>query len=418
MQPHPDIEGQAELAAWKRVAEDAELQLLAREAFRSGSGGPAVAAVARLRERWDADLVRIALQWMDARDRAAAKFSDAQRLTCDRQGVEQATSESVGRWKAGRVAGARGRPLFDLCSGIGGDAMAFAAALGPERVHAVDRSPVRAWMAERNARCRAIVADVTALPPEHDLAKAYVHLDPARREEERGSRPLTPIHVPPLEACAELASRAAGAAIKLGPGLEPAVLPMEAGLEWISERGTLVQLVAWCGELAAGAETRPGERRATMVDRAGHVSLVHRGTPPAPPCRGDGDMGRFLFVPDPALERSRLHGVLAGERGLAEPVERLGLLTGDEAVTSPWLAGFEILERLRPEERRVAAALRALGAGEVRVRTRGGSADADAWTRSLRRGLAVGGATYDVFLLRLGAERAAFVTRATSSPVA
>lgn len=381
-----------DLCGWKRVSAEKALLVEAQACDATN-----VAAVARLRRRWDGADVAIALDLVAARRRAVEKFADPERLLCDPQGVQQASSEAVAAWKAARFAGSR--PIVDCCCGIGGDTMALARV---GETLGIDRSDVRVWMAHHNANCPTEVSDVEALRPRGTL----IHIDPARRDEARHQRTLAPEeHEPTLGVCLGLAAMSDGAAIKLGPGISPEVLPSTAEIEWISERGTLVQAVVWTGLLAQ----RPGQRRATMVS-----SGITRSTTVEPvPLRRDGEFGRWLFVADPALERSGLLGRLARERGLAEPAPGLGIVTGEEDVDDPWLSAYEILERPRPDRRSVVAALRAHRASGARVRTRGKSADADRWTRDLRKDLAGDGQSpeLDLFLLRLGASLRAIVCR-------
>lgn len=430
-----------DVTTWRRVVELPDLLAAAAVVLREAEAAPEreVAAITRLRATWDEALVRVALHLVKARERAREKFSEADRMACDRQGVEQASSERVAGWKAERFGRVGASQIWDLCSGLGGDTMALASRGGTT---AVDLSDVRAWMAAFNAglrpanhRCQSRVEDVTALDERTVTSDSVVHIDPARRiEASSASRSLTPLHVPSLDQCERLARLAAGAALKLGPGLDPALLPPDAGLEWISEGGTLVQLVAWFGSLRDASELAPGERMASKISGGGTdtVGISRRGLPTEVPLRADSRFGRFLFVPDPAIERSRLMGSLAGELGLAEPAAGLGVLTGNDPVVTPWLDSYELLEQVKPDERRVADSIRSLwpeatarGALDIRVRTRGGAADADAWTRSLRRRLGLratpGGGPptrVDVFLLRVGTTRQAIVARSETDPPA
>ncbi|MBL9120485.1 MAG: class I SAM-dependent methyltransferase [Phycisphaerae bacterium] len=406
------------LASWQQVVEMPDLLESATEAMRQEPKGAGVAAIARLRQRWSEECVRVALHLADARERARLKFSSPERLVCDRSAVEQASSECVAEWKAARFGGAGSRagglPIVDLCTGMGGDAMALARR---GETLAIDRSALRAWMAGRNAGCATRVADVTTLT----FPDALIHIDPARRVETDRRRSLTPIHTPSLAECEAITRTARGAALKLGPGTDPALIPADGGLEWISERRTLIQLVVWMGALREAVELGPAERLATRLPDG----VTRRGVPVAVPIAHASDFERYLFVPDPALERSRLLGGLARDLGLAEPAAGLGLVTGNVAIASPWLEAYEIIGRPAADERRIADALRGLGADDVRVRTRGGSVDADAWTKALRRRLdrnergsesPPSAGTLDVFLLRLGNERRALIAKACSQP--
>jgi hypothetical protein len=423
----------AEVEQWKRVIARPELLSAAARVVEEGISA---ATVERLRGRWEATEATIALALVEARSRARSKFARSEELLCDRQAVEQASGERVAAWKAERFARAlavevsEASPMpaiYDLCCGMGGDAMALAARAAEApgaSVVAVDRSPLRAWMAAANARCSARVADVAALLAGSELDAALVHCDPARRDESRAERSLTPTHEPPLEQCVALARRARGAALKLGPGLDPACMPDDADLEWISDDGTLVQLVAWWGVLREPGSTG-GQRRATRIGRGGAETVSLTGPVEEVPQRdrrevrpGDArtHLASILAVPDPALERSRLLGHFARSHGLAEAAFGLGILTADRIESSPWIERAAVLAELPFDEAAVIAELRRRGASRARVRTRGAVADADRWTKRIAKALSGGepaatprGVELDCFLLRFGQERRAII---------
>jgi len=385
------------------------VELLARVAEGLAEGeGPTPALVARLRRGHDADLVAAAIDAVVGRRKAAGKFPGADRLWCDPHAIEQATSEAVAAWKARRFAGL---DVADLCCGMGGDAMALAA-VADGRLVVVDRDPVRAWMAGGNARTAGgaarveeTVADVEAWAAGVDLRSFAIHLDPARRDE-RGSRRFDPEACEPsLSTSLRILRSSCGGAIKLSPGI-PVPLPgigSDEELEFISERGTLVQSVAWGGDLAQA----PGERRATVVDGDSVRSVV--GPPALPPGDPPGAEVAMLAQPDPSIERAGLLGLA----GLPELAPGLGILGGPRSplpgVTAGFFRLFEVIDRPPFREEAVRESLRRLGAGGARVRTRGGSADADRWTRAVRTGL--GGPDLDLFLLRLGDRLVALVAR-------
>jgi len=367
----------------------------------------AVADVDRLRQQWPADDVAAALSLADARRRLATKFADANSLWADREAAEQATSATVASWKAERFRRAGAQGIEDRCSGMGGDTMSLAL-VAP--TIGVDASDVRAWMTSINAKCETVVGDAT----DPALRAEYVHFDPARRDEAAGRRQFElSAHSPPVDVCFAISRAARGAAVKLGPGLPlpmPAALGAERDgeLEFLSEGGRLVQTVCWFGTLASS----PGERSATMLPE--RLSLSGRPNPVSSDVPLAGAFGRYLYVANPALERAELLGVLARRFNLAERAPGLGVLTSDEEIRDPWLTGYEIVARPRPREADVARELAALGASGARVRTRGRSADADAWTKALRNRASgsTGVATeLDVFLLRAGTTLEAIVAR-------
>jgi hypothetical protein len=407
------------LEAFRRlVAGGGEAEAILRQVDTgTREAGATPALVAGLRRSFDAELVAAAIDLVTARRKAAGKFPGISGLAADPQAVEQASSAAVAAWKARRFAGF---PVADLCCGMGGDARALAA-VARERLVVVDRDPVRAWMAAVNARAVApglaieeAVDDVEAWACGRDLSDWLVHLDPARRDE-RGLRRFDPeAGDPPLSAALAIARSAHGGAIKLSPGIPMPLPGVGAGeeLEFLSEAGTLVQAVVWCGSLARSS----GERRATLVEGERVHSVAGRPSHPlGPPVGAEVET---LLVPDPSIER-------AGLLGLAEVPELapgLGILGGRGSAPGnsdaralpedvvPFFRRYEVLARPRPREDEVRETLRRLGAAGARVRTRGDSADADRWTRAVRTGLSPG-TDLELFLLRLGDRRVALVAR-------
>jgi len=377
-------------ATWRKLIEPQVRPL--REA--AGTTDPTdVNAIARLRDLGSADLVRAALSLASARRKSLAKFPDrAARLIADAEGVEQASALSVAAHKARRFAALNAdRPIVDLACGIGGDAMALQAA--GAGVVAVDRDPLRAWMTHQNAGCPAAAADVSTLA----LTGCLCHLDPGRRSEGKRTRSIHASEPGP-ETIEHVNALSAGLALKLSPAIDPGELPWPGELEFISDRGRLVQSVLWTKALASEAS-----RRATRLENDQCHSIS--GEPGGPPL---GPMQRYLFTVDPAVERARLLKTLCEEQGSYAVHPQLGLLTADQPVNNVWLRGFELLEKLPWRLRRVQEWLRAHDAGLVEVKTRGQAVDPDRVQKQLR---GRGNTPYTVFILRWDTQRFALITR-------
>lgn len=387
-----------ELPTWQRLAADPDAQAAA---CRVDARDPA--AIARLRRSLDADLAAAALELAEARRKAASKFDVAEGLWCDVAGVEQASSGQVAAWKARRVAEVLGPDgcVLDICCGIGGDAMALAAA--GLRVTAIDLDERRAWMAARNARCESLVADAESLA----LDGAVLHADPARRDERGGGRSWSLDDHRPGRAWIERTLREArAAAIKFSPGVDRRAFG-DTAIEWefIEERGTLVQAVAWSGAFARAAghtrATRIGATTDTIAGRPDDARADRIGVAesPAP--------GQFASEPCAALERAQLLTEAAGGRA-QELARGLGLLVSAEPLPAPWFESFEIVAECTVRADALRATLEAHGLRARSVRVRGRAADADALTKALRArpdGNAV------VFAFRRGEGAAALIAR-------
>lgn len=388
---------------WQRVTANNALLARAADAEAGGVGG-----VARLRKDYDELSVAIAIEMVKARRKAALKFSDrAATMVADVPGIEQASGWAVAQYKARRFREAfgEGAEVADLCCGVGGDTIALCDA--GLAATAIDRDPVRAWMAGQNSggRARVLCADVADWPTSKNpgTGRCAVHLDPARRNEDTGRRVWKLDDLQPApEQITRIVRLAEGAAVKLGPGVDLEALPALTGespasVECIAEGNRLVQAVLWTGKL------RRAGRSATLITKRDTHTLD--GEP------GEADVGpiaRYLYAVHPAAERASLIHLLteAHDAPLIHP--KLGLLSRQTPTDSPWLTGFELLAELPWRPRKIKHWLSEHGAGIVEVKTRGKAVDPDEVARQLRGG---GDRPYTVFVLRFDVQVVALVCR-------
>lgn len=373
---------------------------------------PTVADLAALRAHWPPGVVAVAVECARARYRARGKLPGelVDRLLADEQGVMVASSSMASAHKAARFAAAGGRHVYDLCSGLGADAHALARA--GLTVTAIDHDPARAWMASNNAACEAIVRDVASPESLERIAGQLVHLDPSRRDGDKRRHDYD-LYQPGPDAIAAIVAAAAGACVKLGPGVDFSRLPSPRAsfLELLSERGRATQALLWTGTLATVAPPPPGHRRATILPE-GHRFDALPGPLITPEDWDEGDgherpVQTYLYEADPTLERAHLLGAFARLNGLRPVHPALGVLTGDSIVESPWLTRFDVIEAMPWGRKPVKARLRALGAGVVTVKTRGRAVDPDPLQKALRGS---GTRPITLFVLRLGDQARAILT--------
>lgn len=352
------------------------------------------------------DFRRAVAELSTAREKSVHKWSRERAATIigDRHGVEMASSHAAATHKAARFAQLLGpsAEVVDLCCGIGGDAMALVQA--GLRVTAVDRDPVRAWMAECNARCPTLACDV--LDPR--VPDGPFHLDPARRDElGKRSFDLDALQPAPDIIRRICAARSAfGGAIKLGPGIDhDDGLSLSPGeLEFISERGSLTQCVLWTGRFALH------ERSATLLDARGTHMLTGEadaGPPPVAP------IARFIFEIDPSIERARLLHQICSELRCPMLHPKLGLLTADEPREHPMCEPFEVLADMAWNLKRCRAELARCNAGIVEVKTRGKVVDTDLVQKQLRGD---GDTTLAAFILRFDRALRCIIARRVKPP--
>ncbi|WP_406862582.1 THUMP-like domain-containing protein [Streptomyces solicamelliae] len=379
-----------DLAAFHSLLTPEGQDLLA--ALRDYDPAQELAVASRLRREHPAELVTAALAQARLRQRAAAKFGpeDAYRMYFTPHGVEQSTRATVGAYRAGRLRALGVRSVADLCSGIGGDALALARA--GIRVLAVDRDPLTAEAARANAAALGLTdlievrcADVTEIDTSPYDA---VFVDPARRGghsrgaarsassrgggRATGGRIFDPeAYSPPLSWAIEAARSAPHAALKIAPGIPHETVPEEAEAEWISDGGDVKEAVLWFG-------TAPGARRATLLPSG--ASLTGRGLPD-PQVR---KVGRYLYEPDGAVIRAHLVAEVAEELDGGLVDETIAYVTADELRPTPYATAYEITDELPFNLKKLKALLREREIGTLTVKKRGSAVEPEELRRKMK----------------------------------
>lgn len=351
-------------------------RLLAEAERLVATGMAALTALTRLRRVASPPLAAAAWEQATLRRRADAggKFARAAEMYFTRDALEQATGETIARYRAGRYAPFG--PVADLACGIGGDALPLAAA---HLVLAVDRDPLRLAMLRENARVCGVAGRV--LPVRADLERFALprvdalFCDPGRRNAE-GRRVFSVAdYQPSLAQILRWRTMIPALGVKVSPGIvrEEWPAPDRAEVEFISEGGALKEAALWFGPL------QRAERRATLLPSG--ATLVGAGPispgPIAPP-------SRFLYEPDPAILRAGLVDRLAGQLGAAQLDPDIAYLTADNLTATPFARAYRVEETLPFSLKRLVSRLRERDAGEVTVKKRGSPLDTDRLARQLR----------------------------------
>jgi len=360
----------------------------------------------------------VTLRALRQRAVASGRFPEemaAELLATDKL-LQQASSIRLAIWKGRRLAemlGAqqpRATEVWDLCCGLGGDAIGLARA--GLAVRGVDSDPAAVLCARHNARaagvddlCSFEVGDVEDL----DLpADAVVHIDPDRRVSGRRSIELGDFS-PAGPTLARIVARTGAGAMKLPPGADALELEsIPAGMfEYVSEAGICKQLVAWWHNKAQACRAAP-RRRATVLTgplEDPHATSIDAGVAPYAPI---GRPGPWLIEPDPALVAAEAVDDLAAAQGLWRVAIGLPWLFGDKLVHTPMATCFEVLADVPGRNRDIAQAVQKLGGGTVEVKPRGLKMDTDRLQRQLR---GPGRMPLAILWCRLGAKQRAFICR-------
>lgn len=377
-----------QIKVWKKVTADPDL-LHAVENMHE----ELVSEISTLRKTWSAEEVRIAIELIRARKSAKGRLEHASSIVSDVHGVQQSSSSAVAKWKAKRFA--QCEHVVDLCCGVGGDLVHL-----PVHAIGVDIDPLRCWMAKQNSGKEVRCEDARFFS---GLETAVILLDPSRRDS-NGKRLSLDEMKPSISEVQTICEQAVGGCVKLSPAIDHEDVEHIGsirGVEYIEDRGRVTQGIVWFDSLA----TSGAEVTATSLTSGETISgLVE--TP-----RVSELIGPWLFEPNPALERAKLHGMIGHELELWEPAFGLGLLCGNKKIKSSWFTLFEVLETTPLRLEKVAAALLHHHAGEVEVKTRGGVVDPNEWQNKLQKPASDSNERLTVFALRLGKKRIAIITR-------
>ena len=367
------------------------------------------------------DLVAAALTQQRLRARAAAKFGPfASTMLFTPDGLEQATRLAVAAHHAARYQHAGTTRVADLGCGIGGDALALAGlGLG---VLAVERDETTAALATVNLMRFPEVTVRCADAREVDLVAESVDgvfADPARRS---GGRRLTDPEQwsPPLSTVLAWREQVPALGVKAAPGIDHALLPADAHVQWVSVDGGVLEADIWCGPLAlegpgrsalvlrsapdATGEAGDGGAGPDAVARLSDPECTDPTTPPLqlPPIAGQEELGEYVLEPDGAAIRAGLVAHLASRAGATPLAPRIAYLTGPRLPgtdLAPFLRAWRVREVLPLHLKALRARVREQGIGRLEIHRRGVDVSPDA----LRASLHLEGQACETWLLtRLG----------------
>lgn len=360
-----------------------EGQALLAEIGEIDSKADMVKIVSKLRGKGHpAELVATVLTQIKLRRRAKAKFGEfADRMFFTEEGLEQASRLKVAAIHAGRFRDQKLTSIADLGCGIGAETLAFASL--DMNVTAYELDEVTAAIATYNLagfeNVKVEHADVTvvSLDPFDGL-----FIDPARRDLKDSTTNINKRKYdindfsPSFDFVLE-AAKLKPTIVKLGPGLDHKDIPEDAEAVWVSDDGDLVELTLYFGVL----RRKEVKRAALLLSPKGSFEITSSQSE-----RVDaplGELGKYLYEPDAAVIRSHLVGDLAIELGLNIFSNEIAYLSGNEELSSPWLKGYEVLENLVFDRKKLKAYLREKKIGTLEIKKRG----ADITPEQLRREL-------------------------------
>lgn len=355
-----------------------------------------VRLAARLRESCPPDAAAALGEQVGLRQLARERYGELPLRLYTREGLEMMTHPLVARRRAARLA-ALGLPVADLGCGLGGDSRALLDA-GVETV-GLEKDPGTAVLAGANLDGRVLRGD--AARPPLDLQPLAVFMDPSRRE--GGRRQVGPgaVSSPPWPVTLALAQGARAGVIKTAPGVDHALVPPGAELEFVQLGRTLREAAVWLGGNATS-----GLRRAVLLPAGVELD----STMAEAPAETTGG-GAFIVDPSPCVTRAGLVRQLAAQLGgrLLDP--RVAYLAAEDPSPHPMAANFEVLERVRFSVSRLRDLLRSRSWRPEEVRRRAFPVEPDELRRLLGR---IDGDPVTLLCTTLAGERTVFVGRRTA----
>jgi len=375
--------GDAEAEAWILTTGPGQA-LLAEVAC---AAVPMAADVTRWRAHASAEHVAAAIRLVETRRRGASKFTRADRMWLRPHGPR--TGHRRARRPPQSQALRLGSRVFDLCCGIGGDALAIAEV---SEVVAVDLDHGMCRRTLWNASAYGVGERIAALQARAEAvpmpAGSWVHIDPDRRVRVLARAKTIAEYVPGLDFLKSLTDTADAGAIKLGPASDFAAHfdDDRHEVELVSLRGECKEATVWFGA------SRSCRRRATCLP-SGATWTDRDG--PADAYVPSEAVQAWVYDPDPALIRSGLLDAFAAVHGLCRFVPGVDYLTSDRLIDSPFLAAFEVVAVLPLDLKTIKRELAARGSGRLEIKTRG----VDLRPEDLRRRLRVEGEERATLLL-------------------
>jgi hypothetical protein len=284
-------------------------------------------------------------------------------------GLEQASRLKVAAIHAGRFRSAGIKQVADLGCGIGAESMALAS-LGIE-VRAFEIDEVTAAVATYNLapfeNASVEIADVETL----DLSGfEALYFDPARRELHGPKKASTQRHFDPNNfspnynfVIEQALTKPTG--IKLGPGHDKKQIPEDCEAQWVSVDGDLVELGLWFGTLARENVSRS----ALLIDSTGQHEITSAEKESS---NADlAELGEYVYEPDNALIRSGLIADFAKPLGLTLISPEIAYLSSNEKISSPWLRGYQVIDNLVFDRKKLKAYVRENNIGILEIKKRG-----------------------------------------------
>ena len=287
------------------------------------------------------------------------KLPISNELLFTEQGAQQATSWKLAKYHATKFKAFS--KVADLCCGVGVDLINIAK--GKEQVYAIDLDADTLKIAKYNCKSQNLnnIKFISGKAEEFNQQVDAIFIDPDRRP--NSNRRIAPEeYSPPFSKIMELRNICPNIAVKLSPAIDYKRLNslIDCTLEFVSENGTLKEILLCMGDLA----TENCERKAVLLPT--NLTLQNSNTKTK-----ITEIQKYLFEPDPAIIRAGLVQELGCKIGYHLIDSKLALLTGSHILQSEFGKVFEVEEIMKFDLKKVRKYVRENKIGELIIKTRG-----------------------------------------------
>ncbi|MBN2829949.1 MAG: hypothetical protein JXR56_06495 [Candidatus Cloacimonetes bacterium] len=306
------------------------------------------------------------------RQKAIKRIPQAGKLVFTEKGVMQSSSSILGQYHAKLFKSYQS--IADLCCGCGIDLIHLTE--NKERVFAVDLDEEALLSAEYNCRILGI-NNVKFLRIKAELFSDNVDAvfaDPDRRPDTKRRNSPESLS-PPLSALLKLHQSFSNMAIKLSPIMDYQALslPAPATLQFVSEDGTLKEILLCLGGLATPNILRiaiqlPSEL--SFAETKEKVSVE--------------EIKQYLYEPDSSIIRAGLVQDLGAELKCTLIDSHLALLSSESMIENPWVKGFRVKEIMPYNKKQLQHYLTANNIGDLVIKPRGFPEETEDFKKKLK----------------------------------
>lgn len=287
------------------------------------------------------------------------KIENVEKLIITDLGGQQASSSELAKYHAEKFA--EFETVADLCCGNGIDLIYLARS--KKQVYAVDLNADTLEIAKYNCRASDINNVVFLIQKAEEFQKKVeaIYADPDRRP--ANQRKIKPDELnPTLQDIMKLNKITGNIAVKLSPAMDyqKLALPPDCTLEFISEKGTMKEILLCLGKLS----TSNTERKAVLLPQRIEIcnSRIKLNIE---------EINKYIFEPDSAIIRGGLVQECGNLIGYNLIDKKLALLTGGNKIKSELGNCYRVRTIFAYDLKALHRYCRRNDIGEIIIKTRG-----------------------------------------------